>query len=202
MTPVLQGAVSGLDLTPRQRRQGYAFNYTGYLQVPSSGLYAFTLNSDAGSKLYIDGQLVVNNDGLHSPTDLSGWVGLQAGYHALNVQYFCDTQSALFGSSTYFDTLSLSYEGPGISKTPVPVTAYYRVPGGNEPAISLTSPGNGTTISCAGVPLAATVTPNGNTINKVQFYTGGYYWAQDTSSPVRCQRLRSGPAQETPSAPA
>lgn len=180
LNPVLQGGVSGLDLTPRRRRDGYAFNYNGYLNVPGDGLYTFTLNSDAGSKLYIDGQLVVNWDGQHSPADLSSWVGLQAGYHTLNVQYFCDTQP--FGGY-YYDSISLSYEGPGITKTAVPVTAYFRVPGGNEPGISLTSPTNGVTVSGASVPLSASVTANGNTITKVQFFNGDNYWAQDTSSP-------------------
>lgn len=181
MTPVSSGAVSGMDLSPRKRRTGYAFNYTGYLNVPANGIYAFTLNSDAGSKLYVDGQLVVNNDGRHSPTDLSGWIGLQAGQHALNVQYFCDTQSAMF-SNEYFDTLSLSYEGPGRSHTVVPVTAFYRVLGGSEPTVSLT-PTNGAVVSGASVPLNATVTANGNTINKVVFYNDNYFWGQDTVAP-------------------
>ena len=180
MTPALQGAVSGLDLTPRRRRDGYAFNYNGFLNVASSGLYTFTLNSDAGSKLYVDGQLVVNNDGQHSPADLSGWVGLQAGYHTLNVQYFCDTQP--FGGY-YYDSLGLSYEGPGITKTVVPVTALSRVPGASEPSLTLTSPANGATVSGAGVPLSASVTTNGNTINSVWFYNGNNFWAQDTSAP-------------------
>ena len=98
------------------------------------------------------------------------------------MQYFFDTQpTSLF--SDYFDSLSISYEGPGISKTVVPVTAFYRVPGGSEPSVSLSSPTNGATISDAGVPLSATVTANGNTVNSVQFYNGNYYWAQDTTSP-------------------
>ncbi len=186
LTPALQGAVSGLDLTPRRRRDGYAFNYTGYLNVASNGLYAFTLNSDAGSKLYIDGQLVVNWDGQHSPADLSSWVGLQAGYHALNVQYFCDTQPY---SGYYFDSISLSYEGPGITKTVVPVNAYFRVPDGNEPSISLTAPTNGVTMAGAAVPLSATVTANGNTITKVQFFNGDNYWTQDTAAPYTASPL-------------
>ena len=182
LTPISKGAVSGLDMTPRQRRNGYAFNYTGYLNVASNGLYTFTLNSCDGSKLYVDGQLVVNNDGEHSPEDLSGWMGLQAGYHTLNVQYFFDTQpTSLF--SDYFDTLALSYEGPGIGKTAVPVSAFYRVPGGTEPTVSLLSPTNNATLSGTSVPLSASVTPNGNTINSVQFYVGNTYWGQDTASP-------------------
>ncbi len=182
LAPVSSGAVSGLDLTPQQRRNGYAFNYTGYLNVASNGLYAFTLNSDGGSKLSVDGQWVVNNDGDHSPADASGWVGLQAGLHTLNVQYFFDTQpTSLF--SDYFDTLALACEGPGLAKSAVPVTAFYRVPGGSEPSLSLVSPTNGAVLSGASVPLTASVTANGNTINNVRFYVGDNYWAQDSTAP-------------------
>jgi autotransporter-associated beta strand protein len=182
LTPVSQGAVAGLDLTPRQRRNGYAFNYNGYINVPASGLYAFTLNSCDGSRIYVDGQLVVSFDGKHSPVDASGWAGLQAGYHTLNVQYFFDVQpTSMF--SDYFDALTLSWEGPGISKSVVPVTAFYRVPGGSEPSLTLSSPTNGTILSGASVPLSASVTANGNTINKVQFYNGNYFWAQDATAP-------------------
>ena len=150
--------------------------------MPSNGLYAFTLNSCDGSLLYVDGQLIINWDGEHSAADMSSWVGLQAGYHTLNVQYFFDTQpTSLF--SDYFDTLTLSYEGPGISKTVVPVTAYYRVPGGSDPSVSLSSPTSGAIGSDASVPLSATVSANGNTVNKVQFYNGNYYWTQDATSP-------------------
>src|SRR5208337_1687160 len=65
LTPMSSGAVDGLDLSPRQRRYGYAFNFTGYLYVPTNGLYTFTLSSCDGSKLYLDGQLVINWDGEH-----------------------------------------------------------------------------------------------------------------------------------------
>jgi len=33
------------------------------------------------------------------------------------------------------------------------------------------------------VPLSASVTANGNTINSIQFYVGNNYWAQDASAP-------------------
>lgn len=37
LTPVYQGAVSYPDLTPRRRRNGYAFNYTGFSPCPPTG---------------------------------------------------------------------------------------------------------------------------------------------------------------------
>src|SRR5439155_26581112 len=179
--PVYNGAANNLDLSARRRRQGYAFDYHGFLNVPADGLYTFTLSSDAGSKLFVDGQPVINWDGEHSPSDSSGWIGLQSGYHALNVQYFFDTQpDALFGD--YFDTLTLSYEGPGTTSTVVPDSAFFRVPGG-EPAIAVTAPVDGSSVSGANVTLTANVTPMGNVINNVQFYVGDNYWVQAASAP-------------------
>ena len=176
LTPVLQGAVNGLDLTPRRERSGYAFNYTGYLNVASNGLYAFTLNSCSGSALYVDGRLVVNNDGLHSPEDMSGWIGLQTGYHPLNVQCFSS-------QSGDYDTLRLAYEGPGLTNIVVPASAFFRVPGLGEPSISVSSPASGATIANANVQMSAAVTPNGNIINTVQFYVGNNYWAEAATAP-------------------
>ena len=95
-TPALTGAVDYPDLTPRQTRVDYAFNYTGFINVPTNGIYTFTLNSYDGSALYVDGALVINNDGEHSLNALDGWAGLQAGFHAINLQYFMDTQSDQF----------------------------------------------------------------------------------------------------------
>ncbi len=63
---------------------------TGCLDVASDDTYTFSLNSDDGSLLYIDGALVVNNGGLHGPTTESGSTFLRAGQHSFMVQFFQD----------------------------------------------------------------------------------------------------------------
>lgn len=63
---------------------------TGCLAIPVDGIYSFTLNSDDGSMLYIDGGLVVNNGGAHSPTIMSGSTALTAGVHPFRVEFFED----------------------------------------------------------------------------------------------------------------
>lgn len=181
LTPVYQGAVSYPDLTPRRRRNGYAFNYTGYITVPADGLYAFTLRSCAGSKLYVDGTLTINHDGNHSPSDLSGWAALAAGKHAVNLQYFFDTQNSDAGDLT--DQLTLEYEGPGLTRTAVPASAWSRVPVAGEPSLTLTSPLNNTTIVSSNVTLSAGVMTNGTGVNKVQFYVGDNFWGQSITPP-------------------
>lgn len=56
--------------------------------VPVSGNYAFTINSDDGSKLYINDTLVINNDGQHAQQEKSATVNLSAGVYDFHVKYF------------------------------------------------------------------------------------------------------------------
>lgn len=52
------------------------------------------------------------------------------------------------------------------------------------PSIALTSPANNSSYTApAAIPLAATVTPNGHTITKVQFYNGSTLLAESTVAP-------------------
>ena len=43
--------------------------WKGYLDIPKSGGYRFWTESDDGSLLSIDGEMVVNNDGDHGMTE-------------------------------------------------------------------------------------------------------------------------------------
>ena len=61
---------------------------TGYLLVASDAAYAFTLNSDDGSLLFIDGSLVVDNGGAHGPSTVGDSTFLTAGLHPFTVQFF------------------------------------------------------------------------------------------------------------------
>ena len=61
---------------------------TGFLQVETSGTYPFTLTSDDGGLLFIDGDLVVDNPGPHPPMTTSNSVFLTAGTHPFEVQFF------------------------------------------------------------------------------------------------------------------
>jgi hypothetical protein len=57
---------------------------------PGSSSFQFSLNSDDGSKLYIDNLLVVDNGGPHSPTVASGVANLSGGIHEVRVEFFED----------------------------------------------------------------------------------------------------------------
>jgi alpha-L-fucosidase len=65
--------------------------YEGYLDVAAEDVYVFALRSDDGSRLWVGGRLVVDNDGLHSPLEKTGAVALERGRHRIRVEWFNKT---------------------------------------------------------------------------------------------------------------
>jgi PKD repeat protein len=116
LTPAATGVVSSFDISVAQQSDNYGLRFTGYVDVPADGIYTFYLNSDDGSRLYIGADVVVDNDGEHAPTEQSGIVPLQAGMHAITVDFF---------EATGGEGLTVSWEGPGLSKQEVPASALY-----------------------------------------------------------------------------
>ena len=69
--------------------QEYFFiRWTGLLRAPRDGKYRFFTLSDDGSRLYIDGKLVVENGGLHAMLEKEGEVELKTGDHPIRVDFF------------------------------------------------------------------------------------------------------------------
>jgi hypothetical protein len=73
----------------------FAFLYNGYIKLKQDGVYTFYTNSDDGSKLFIDGQLVVDNDGSHGPVKKLGRIALEKGIHKFELQFYDDTNDEL-----------------------------------------------------------------------------------------------------------
>ena len=179
--PVLSGGTASPDLTPRLRREGYAFVFDGFLDIPKTGLYAFTLRSADGSRLEIDGHSVVDHDGIHSPSDKQGCALLAAGEHAVKLSYFFDKQNGKAGDD--IDQLSLRYAGPGIPLSEIPVSVWSRAKTAGLPDVALTEPKSGTSLPSGNVALKAEVKPNGATVEKVRFYADGYLIGEDATEP-------------------
>jgi len=91
----------------------YSIRYTGFINIPITGNYTFYTTSDDGSKLLIDGNEVVDNDGNHSSRERSGSVNLNQGTYPITILFFEDGGD---------DILDVEYAGPSISKTALPFT--------------------------------------------------------------------------------
>jgi glucose/arabinose dehydrogenase len=123
LAPVKTGTVSTFDLGPRSQSDNFGFAFSGYINVPTDGVYTFYSSSDDGSQLKIGNTLIVNNDGLHGDSEKSGSIGLKAGKHAISLSYF---------ERTGFEVLKVSYSGPGITKTIIPAGVLFRVGSGTS----------------------------------------------------------------------
>ena len=78
----------GLGKGHNKLLEWFAIRFEGRLMAPRAGSYTFRLNSDDGSRLYIDGKVVIDNDGVHPPKAVDGTVQLTPGAHAIVVEYF------------------------------------------------------------------------------------------------------------------
>ncbi|MBM4428887.1 MAG: hypothetical protein FJ026_00880 [Chloroflexi bacterium] len=68
----------------------FSIQWEGRIYAPTTGTYVFATNSDDGSWLYIDGQLVVDNGGHHGDRYVEGRITLKEGFHDIVLRYFQD----------------------------------------------------------------------------------------------------------------
>lgn len=118
LTPKMSGLVPHvtLDFPDRPRTDHYALRLTGSLSVPADGNYNFFLRSDDGSRLYLDGKLLINHDGLHGMDEKRARVQLKAGRVPISVTYFNATGG--YG-------LDLQWSGPGVSRQTIPADRFW-----------------------------------------------------------------------------
>jgi hexosaminidase len=86
--PVREGISSSVALQGDERDERFGLTFQGLLHVPRDAVYDFRLTSDDGSRLLIAGEVVIDHDGLHGPTERSGMIALAAGYHTIAVRFF------------------------------------------------------------------------------------------------------------------
>lgn len=73
---------------PEGKKDNFGLYFFGWLTVRLDGVYRFRLGSDDGSLLVIDGNVVVDNDGLHSYQVKEGLAPLKKGSHKVEIWYF------------------------------------------------------------------------------------------------------------------
>ncbi len=141
--PEYTGWVANFTLAPRTQEEYFNFEFTGYLYISTASSYYFYLNSDDGSRLYLDGNQVVDFDGVHGRTSANEGYGiksaafsLSAGPHALRVIFF---------ESTGGQSITVGYQGADTKN----VKAYI-------PDYALTTSGGGTATMMAIADSAAT----------------------------------------------
>ena len=113
LEPVKQGYVNTLDDTVREDRStGYSIRYKGFLRVPADGLYVISSGTSDGSRLYVDGKLLADNDGIHSASQKLYSISLRKGLRPFELRYFKGADNSNSRQSTTAK-IAISWEGPG-----------------------------------------------------------------------------------------
>lgn len=68
--------------------ENFAIRFRAELKIDTPGIYIFELSSDDGSQLYINGELIIDNDGIHGTVSKQGSIKLDIGIHPVEIHYF------------------------------------------------------------------------------------------------------------------
>ncbi len=88
--PVSSGVMPSPSIKNAPDEDHFGYIFTGYLDIPSDGIWDFALSSDDGALLEIDGQVVVDNDGSHAAYTATGRIPLMKGLHPFRLTYLED----------------------------------------------------------------------------------------------------------------
>ena len=107
LKPKETGVAAGFDVTAAPRNDQFGMVFEAFLRIEKSGDYTFHLGSDDGSRLLIDGNEIVNVDGIHPFSSKSGKTKLEPGVHKIVVEYFEQGGE---------EVLKLEFEGKGVPR--------------------------------------------------------------------------------------
>jgi hypothetical protein len=94
----------------------FSVRWTGLVKAPQSETVTFITESDDGVRLWVNGQLLVDNWTDHGVTENSGSIALQAGkYYAIQLEYYENTVGAL---------IRLSWQSPSTPRQVIPASAF------------------------------------------------------------------------------
>lgn len=101
-----------------------AVQWQGKVEINTAGAYTFFASSDDGSRIFIDGQLVMNNDGGKGSADLSSApIFLSTGLHDIRIDYVNGSGGG---------NINLGYAGPdtfsanGQTRVVIPFSSLYQ----------------------------------------------------------------------------
>ena len=107
--PDATGTIGWMNVSPATDGQNdwdwYGLRFTCDLDVPENGTYTFYTTSDDGTKLYVNGIEVVDNDGDHGSQQRSGSISLLRGSNAVEVEFYQDGGD---------QDLWVHWQGPGV----------------------------------------------------------------------------------------
>jgi uncharacterized repeat protein (TIGR03806 family) len=153
----------------------FTVRWTGMIQPQFTEPYRFYLTNDDGVRLYLNGQLVINDwNDKTAPTVISNTVALAAQqFYNIELDYYQKGGNA---------SVALAWTSPSTPLAAVPSSQLF--PYTNPPpAIALVSPTNNASYTAAAsVTMSATASASVNALGPVQFFTNGV-WAGSVTNP-------------------
>jgi hypothetical protein len=107
--------IRSLNISGATLPEEFGYVFTGFIKVPTTGLYSFYDISDDSSELYIDSMQVVATN--YNLGERSGDIGLSSGFHEFKMVYHQGSGGK---------KLIVEYEGPGISRQVIDSSIFFR----------------------------------------------------------------------------
>ncbi len=127
LEPQKTGLTPTFSIVPRDRDDGFLFQFDGFLRIEKTGRYTFHMLSSADCKLFIGNLPILFNeankasgDPRYDREEASFSLELEKGYHPVRVLY---TNAWNQGSD-----FTVSFEGPGLAKREIQARALFYEP--------------------------------------------------------------------------
>lgn len=124
LQPVEVGEAGEFSASVTKLKDHFALRFDGHIQIPVDGNYLFLLHSDDGSKLYIDGKVVVDNDGIHAGQQKRKQQQMKAGLHTVAVEFFEQAGG---------EELKVEFQGPSMPQQDLATLITAPPPKGDKP---------------------------------------------------------------------
>ena len=96
-TPNISRQIPNVDLKNEDfgLKEHFLVSITGWLKVTEGALYEFRMNVDDGARLFVNGERIINFDGMHLGEQATGSMDLEPGLYPLRIDYFQNEGPAL-----------------------------------------------------------------------------------------------------------
>jgi uncharacterized repeat protein (TIGR03806 family) len=145
----------------------YTVRWTGMVQPQFDETYTFSTTTDDGVRLWVNGQLIIDEWVDQAPTTWTGTIALQAQqYYNIQMDYYQNQGGAV---------ASLSWSSPSTPLEVIPTTQLYPVTN-PPPVVVVTGPANGASYTAsASVTISANAAAQYNAIREVDFYANNIF---------------------------
>jgi len=118
LQPVAEGVTPELKTheLSGERKEHFGLRFEGFVKIEVEGRHRLILASDDGSRLFLHGELLIDNGGPHPRQELGRKVRLTKGLHPIRIDYF---------EATGESTLELFLESPSGPRIPMRGDAFF-----------------------------------------------------------------------------